>query len=241
MVLTLPLVTVRAAAQSYEFPVEHQHTLRSCRGSLVISPEKIEYKTAHEKHGRAWRYVELQQIKVESKTRLDLLTYEDEKLLAGRDREWRFKLLEGEITPEISALLLAQSTRPLVTSVPPVTDGSPQFEIPVKHLHNFGGCSGALRIYADRVAFESAEKTERSRFWRYTDIQNFSQSERFRFEIVTFETGFGGSKSYNFQLKQELPAQAYNYVWARVYSSKFRRDDGAVTPVRRSDDVHQDR
>jgi hypothetical protein len=219
--LTLMLATVPVAAQSYEFPVEHDHMLRSCRGALVITPEKIEYKTAHEKHARVWRYVELRQVKVESKSRLDLLTYEDEKWLGGRDREWSFKLLEGEITPEISALLLAQSTRPLVTSVPPVTEGSPRFEVPVKHLHNFGGCSGALRIYADRVAFESAEKPEHSRFWRYTDIQNFSQSERFRFEIATFETRFSGPKSYNFQLKQELPAQAYDYVWERVYPSKL--------------------
>lgn len=220
--LTLLLAAVPATAQSYEFTVEHKHTLRSCRGALVITPEKIEYKTADEKHARTWRHVELQQVKVESKTRLELLTYEDDKLLAGRDREWGFKILEGEITPEISALLLAQAARPLVTSVSPVTDGSPQFEVPVKHLHNFGGCSGALRIYPDRMTFESAEKPEHSRFWSYTDVQNFSQSERFRFEIATFETGMGGSKSYNFQLKQELPAQAYDYVWARVYPSKLR-------------------
>ena len=219
--LTLLLATAPAAAQSYEFPVEHDHTLRSCHGALVISPEKVEYKTAHEKHARAWRYVELQQVKVESKTRFELLTYEDEKRLAGRDRRWSFRLLEGEITPEISALLLAQSARPLVTSVPPAPEGSPRFEVPVKHLHKLGGCSGAIRIYADRVAFESSERPDHSRFWRYTDIQNISRSERFRFEIATFETGFGGPRSYNFQLKQELPARAYDYVWERVYQSKL--------------------
>jgi hypothetical protein len=220
--LTLLFAAVPAAAQSYEFPVEHDHMLRSCRGTLVISPEKIEYKTAHEKHARTWRYVELQQVKVESKTRLELLTYEDEKRLAGRDREWGFRLLEGVITPEISALLQAQSTRPLGASVPPAPEGSPRFEVPVKHLHKLGGCSGALRIYADRVAFESTERPDHSRFWRYTDIQNFSQSERFRFEIATFETGIGGPKSYNFQLKRGLPARAYDYLWERVYPSKLR-------------------
>ena len=220
--LTVLLTTVPAAAQSYEFPVEHDHTLRSCRGALVISPEKVEYKTAHAKHARAWGYAELQQVRVESKTRLELLTYEDEKWLAGRDREWSFRLLEGEITPVISALLLAQSARPLVTSVPPAPEDSPRFEVPVKHLHKLGGCSGAIRIYADSVAFESAERPDHSRFWRYTDIQNISRSERFRFEIATFETGFGGPRSYNFQLKQELPARAYDYVWERVYPSKLR-------------------
>jgi hypothetical protein len=112
-----------------------------------------------------------------------------------------------------------------------VTQGPPRFEIPVKHLHKLGGCSGALRIYADRAAFESAERPDHSRFWRYKDIQNFSQSERFRFEIATFETGFVGPKSYSFQLKQELPEQTYDYMWARVYPSKVRRDDGAATTI----------
>src|SRR5262245_7713100 len=118
--LTLLLATIPAIAQSYEFTVEHEHALRSCRGALVITPEKIEYKTPHEKHTRVWRYVERQQVKIESNTRLELLTYEDEKRLAGRDRGWNFKLLEGSITPEVSAFLLAQAMRPLVTSVPPI-------------------------------------------------------------------------------------------------------------------------
>jgi hypothetical protein len=220
-----------AKAQSYEFPVEHEHTLRGCRGTLLITPGQVEYKTAHEKHARTWQDVEIRQIKVSAKTRLELLTYEDEKRLAGRDREWHFKLLAGEITPEISALLLAQAARPLVTSVPPMTEGAPRFEVLVKHLHTFGGCSGTLRIYADRVAFESAEMPEHGRFWRYADVQNFSQSERFRFEVATFESGFGGLKSYNFQLKRELPPQAYDYVWERVYPSKFNRDGAATAPI----------
>jgi hypothetical protein len=137
---------------------------------------------------------------------------------------WRFKILDGEITPEISAILLAHTNRPLVTSVLPVTESTSRFEVSVKHLHNFGGCSGVLKIFADHMRFESAEKPGHSRFWRYPDIHNFSQSERFRFEIAPFETGFGGFKTYNFQLKQELPAQAFDYVWARVYPSKLRRD-----------------
>jgi hypothetical protein len=220
--VTFLFATIPAAAESYEFSVEHEHALLSCRGTLVITPEKIEYKTTHEKHARAWRYDELQQVKVESKTKLELLTYEDEKLLLGRDRTLRFKLLDGEITPEISSLLLAHATRPLVTSVPPVTVGTPQFEAQVKHLHNFGGCEGVLRIFADQVTFESVDNLEHSRFWRYPDIRNYSQSDRFRLEIWTFETVFGGSKTYNFQLKRELPQQSYDYLWSRVYPSKFR-------------------
>lgn len=216
-----------AAAQSFELSVEHEHTLRNCRGKLVITPEKIEYQTDHKPDARIWEYVEIRQITVVSPVELQLATYEDQKQMAGRDRIFKFRLLEGRITPEISSLLLEKATRPIATSVMPQSAGVPQFEVPVKHLHTFGGCSGTLKIYADRIVYESLTD---ARYWRYGDVQNFSQSERFRFEIVTFEDKIGGSKAYNFQLREELPVRAYDYVWAHVYPSKYRRDDRLVQP-----------
>lgn len=219
-----------ATAQSFELPVEREHTMRDCRGTLVISTDRIEYRTDHKQDARAWRYDELRQIKIESPAEIKLVSYEDRKLMLGRDRVFKFKLLEGEISPEISAFLMERATRPLVTSVAPATEGELRFEVPVKHLHKFGGCLGTLKIYSDRAVYESKEMPQDARYWRYSDIQNFSQSERFRFEIVTFESKFGGPKAYNFQLREELPAEAYDYVWARVYPSKFRRDDQLAQP-----------
>jgi hypothetical protein len=220
------------AAQVHEFPVEHDHTWRSCRGALVIGPERIEYKTENEEHARAWTYDELKQIKVVSPTALELTSYEDQKLMLGRDRVFPFKLLESEITPEISALMMGRATRPLVTSVPPTNGGEPRFATPVKHLHTTGGCAGTLKIYPDRMVFEAAEKREHTRFWRYADIQSFSQPTRYRFEVISFEGQLGGAdRSFNFQLKRELPEEAYDYVWARVYPSKLRRDENMAQPL----------
>lgn len=224
------LFTIPAAAQTFEFQVEHEHMRRGCRGTLTITPEKIEYKTDHKEDSRTWSYTELKQIKIESPTSIELVSYEDQKRLLGRDRVYKFRVLEGEISPETSALLMAKATRPLVTSVMPEAAGTPVFEAPVKHLHRLGGCVGTLRIYPDRVVYESKDMPSDSRYWRYGDIQNFGQSERFRFEIVTFEDKFGGPKAYNFQLRDELPARAYDYVWARVYPSKFRHDDRLAQP-----------
>lgn len=209
-------------AQSSEYQVEHQHTLRNCRGTLIIRAEGIEYKTAHKKDSRSWRYVDIRQIKVESPTALEIVTYEDQKRMFGRDRIFKFRLLGGQITREVSALLMAQAKHPLVTSVLPVSGGTPTFEIPVKHLHTFGGCEGVLRIYPDRAIYESKDQPTDSRYWRYSDIQGFGWPSRFRFEITTFEDKFGGpTKVYNFQLKEDLPAQAYDYIWVRVYPSEY--------------------
>lgn len=226
-VTILLLCTSSSFAQSFTLSVEHEHTLRNCRGTLVIAPQQISYQTDYRPDARIWEYVEIRQITVTSPVELEIATYEDQKRMAGRDRIFKFRLLEGRITPEISALLSEKLTRPLVTSVPPQSEGVPQFAIPVKHLHTFGGCSGMLKIYADRVVFDS--QTD-ARFWRYSDIQSFSHSERFRFEIVSYEKKIGGAKAYNLQLKEVLPAQAYDYVWTRVYPSKFRRDDRPAQP-----------
>jgi len=219
-----------AMAQSYEFAVEHDHTFGGCRGKLIITPERVEYRTEYKEHSREWRYTDLRQIKIASPKRIELASYEDRKWWMGLDRVFEFKLLEGEITPEISALLVERAARPVVTSVTPKTEDAPAFEVPVKHLHRFGGCIGTLKIYPDRVVYESQDMPPDSRYWRYPDIRNFSQSERYRFEIISFEDKFGGPKAYNFQLREDLPATAYDYVWARVYPSKLRRDEHLPQP-----------
>ena len=210
------------AAQSFEFSVEHQHTFRNCRGTLTITADKIEYETTHPKDSREWRYVDIRQIKVVSPTALEIVTYEDQRRMLGRDRIFKFRLLKGEITQEISALLMANATRPVATSVMPVSAGSPTFEIPAKHLHTFGGCEGMLRIYPDRVTYQSEDMPTDSRYWRYADIQSFGQPTRYRFEITTFEDKLGGPmKVFNFQLKEDFPTRAYDYLWVRVNPSDF--------------------
>lgn len=213
------LLAPSAFAQRFTLLVEHEHTLRNCSGTLVITPEKIVYQTDEKRDAREWEYRDIRQLTIVSPVALELATYEDQKRMIGRDRLFKFKLTTGRITPDITALLAAQVTHPLVTSVPPRNDGTPQFVVPVKHLHALGGCAGTLRIYEDRIEFES--QTD-ARFWRYRDLQNVSHSERFRFEIVSYEDQLGGWKAYHFQLKADLPAPAYDYVWARVYPTKFQ-------------------
>lgn len=222
ILLTIAFAVTPTFAQSFEFEVEHKHTLRNCRGKLLISQDGIEYQTDHKKDGRTWLYLDIRQVKVESPTEIEITSYEDKKWMPGQDRTFKFKLLEGKISPDIAALLMNKAKRPVVTSIMPESEGEPVFQIPVKHSHTFGGCEGMLKIYPDRITYESSDQPSNSRYWRYTDIQNFSHSSRFRFEITSFEDKLGGPKSYNFDLKEEMPAQMYDYVWMRVYPVKFQ-------------------
>ncbi len=217
--VTVPRVGV---AQAFDFAVEHQHTFRNCRGTLSITADTIEYKTNHKEDSRSWKYVDIRQIKIDSPTSLEIVGYEDQKRMLGRDRIFKFKLVQGQISQEVSALLMANATRPVATSVLPETAGSPVFEIPVKHLHTLGGCAGVLKIYPDRVTYESSDEPSESRYWRYTDIQNFGRSSRYRFEITTFEDKTGGpTRAFNFQLKQDFPETAYDYLWLRLNPTDY--------------------
>ena len=214
LVLSAPIAT---QAQSFEFSVEHQHTLRSCRGTLTITAEKIEYQTAHKEDSRAWRYLEIRQIKVVSPAKLEITSYEDQKRMLGRDRIFIFKLLDGQISPEISALFMEKTNYPVATSVMPETSASPKFEIALKHLHTFGGCEGILKIYADRVLYQSAEKAENSRYWRWSDIQSISRSGPYQFSISSFESQLvGPTKSFNFALKKRMDEALYDYLWDKI-------------------------
>lgn len=231
------LFAAAALAQSFEFPVKHEHTLSNCRGKLVITPDKIEYQTEHKQDTRSWQYTELRQIKVLSSISLEVVTYEDQTRLAGRDRIFKFTLLAGQLTPEISALLMKAAPRPIVTSVLLSAQEEPRFTVLVKHLRPLNGSTGTLKIYNDRIVYEASDKITESRYWRYSDMQNFSHSERYRFEIVTYEDGIGGLKAYDFQLREELPAGIYDYVWRRVYPSKFQPQE-KLSPL--SDEVRKE-
>ncbi len=213
---------VSAMGQSYEFLVEHRHALRNHTGKLIITPEQIEYRTDHKNESRVWKYNELQQITIASPSEVVLKSYEDQKRMLGMDRIYKFNLLDGRITPEISALLLAKSPRPPAVSIMPTGDDAPAFIVPVKHLHRFGGCNGVLKIFNDRIVYAAESESDDSRYWRFADVRSFSQSERFRLEIFSFEESFAGSKAYNFQLREDLPDGAYDFIWQRVYPSRFQ-------------------
>ena len=209
-----------ATAQSFEFAVRHDHLLKDCRGTLKISDSGVEYQTPHSKDGRKWKFQEIQTIEVKSPTQISLITYEDQKRYFGKDRAFEFELLSEKVKPELSAFLLAHVTRPMIVAVLPET-AKPAFEFPVKHLHAITGATGTLRFYPDRVVFQSAREGD-SRLWRLSDIERFSQPDRYRFQIVTHVPKAGWpTEIYNFQLMEDLPPAVYDYLWVRLHPSSY--------------------
>ena len=213
-----------AAENQFQYNVRHHHTLKDCQGGLTITNTGVEYETAHKNDSRKWSFNEIRLLRVESPTEISVLTYEDQKRYIGKDRMFSFQLVEGKVSADLSAFLLARVKRPMVLAVlPPLSQDAeqPAFEIPVKHLHTIEGAMGVLRIYSDRIIFQAAREGD-SRFWRLSDISRFAQPDRYRFQITSDVPMTGGpTEIYNFQLLNELPAGVYDFLWVRLHPSSY--------------------
>jgi hypothetical protein len=205
-----------ASAQEFTFPVEHNHTFKSCKGDLIINGEGVEYRTTHKDHSRKWTYTDIKLITLVSPTQITVLTYESRLLTLGRDETFQFKVLKGELSTDVNDFLLAHVSRPLATSFVK-SEENPQYAIPVRHRQSFGSDQGTLKVYADGIAYESAS-TKNSRRWRWTDIQSMSRMGPYQFSVTTYEPKFGGpTRTYNFDLKERMEDSVYDYLWARIY------------------------
>lgn len=222
----------------YTYKVAHDHRIGRGDGELRITEAGIEYRGASEgeaRHDSVWRDDDIKRLEL-SKTGLRVVTYEatqfpliprntpkireGKSVRLGSEREHEFRLVEGEITPEVVRTLLARFKRPVATSVLPNEDeesGHLIFEIPVFHRQRAGGASGTLRVYEDYIAFNS-EQEGHSRYWRYEDIRDIGNLGRYKFEIATYEGQFGtDGRSYIFDLKRPMTSREYDQLWAKIY------------------------
>jgi hypothetical protein len=212
---------VPGMSQTFEYSVKHRHILKDCRGVLKINPEGVEYKTNYLKDSRKWIFADIRTFELKSADKISIITYEDQKRWIGKDKVFEFALLDKKATPELSAFLLSRIEKPMELAVLPIDAEKPAYEIAVKHLRAITGTRGVLRIYPDKVAYITSTAGD-SRYWRISDIQRFSQPDRYRFEIVSYLPKAGGpTEVYNFQLIHDLPQGAYDYLWVRLHPSSY--------------------
>lgn len=207
-----------ALAQEFSYRVEHDHAIGSCKGELIINQDAVEYRTDNKEHARKWSYADIEMIKLSSPRNLKIITYESVRIGLGRDRTFEFKLLDAELTKELSDFLLRRVERPISTTFVASSNEKIEYAIPARHRHSFGGCQGTLKVSADGVIYESQQRQESSRYWRWSDIKSVSRTGPYQLSITSFEPKFGGpTKTFNFDLKQEMNDALYEYLWARVY------------------------
>jgi hypothetical protein len=206
-----------ANAQEFTYKVEQDRLKGHRDGELIISDRGVEYRaTKREKESRAWTYTDIKLLEILSPTRVRIWTYKDRKILFGKDQSLTFKIVEGQIDQTVNNFLRERIARPFVTSFVEAEETT-LAQIPVKHSHRFGGCEGTLKVYTDRLVYESQTGHD-SRSWRWTDIRAVGRSDVYRFDVETFEPQLGASsRSFNFILKEQMPDRTYDLIWSRVY------------------------
>ena len=230
----------------FTFRVAHDHRIGKGIGELRITESGISYRgesADEERHSQVWRDTDVKRLEI-SKTELHITAYEAARIpliprkvpfsrggksvRAGSERTHVFRLIKGEITPDVVNMFLARFKRPVTTSVLPEGDaesGKLLFEIPVFHRRRAGGDSGILLVYEDRVMF-AAEAGDRSRYWRYPDIRDIGRIDRYQFEIATYED------RYIFDLKRPMTDVEYDLFWKGVYENEQSPRLRPVPPVK---------
>lgn len=221
--------------------VEHLHGIGAGKGELRVTPAGIEFLPANEREvrdRRVWTDEDIKRLEI-TRTRIRVVAYEagNVPILPGRifgrtrsiprgsERAFTFHLLEGEMTPEIVALLLKRFSRPVVTSVfPPAAENETSlFEVPVFHRHRTGGVSGMLRAFPKYLIFQSDGDGDDSRYWRYSDLRDIARLGPRQLEIATDESQAGtDGRSYVLDLKRPLTETEYDRLWLRFHEGRER-------------------
>lgn len=214
--LALSIGTPALAAGQLEFPVSTGHLGHGSRGTLMFDDSGVEYKTSKKDANRRWTYDEIKQVQVRTPTQLVLRTYDDRGAFRWwTDRDVAFEVTDGEFTPELSAFLLKATSRPVLMAVLPPPSGRLRDSAPVKHLHGRAGEAGDLLLYENALVFRTTRPGE-SRYWRFKDLASVFTSNRFRLSVVAYEGGGGDTRSFDFQLRADLPAGFFDALWSSV-------------------------
>jgi hypothetical protein len=213
-------LALAAAAQSFEFPVRHDHAFRDRPGTLRITSDGVAYtEAAGERpsaHRWTWAWTDIQQLYV-SERRLSILTYQDSTWRLGVDREYAFEAAPGRNFAEVYRFLRQRLDQRLVAALAD-EDVRPLWQVPAKLLGRLWGSEGVLIVGPDRIVYKTA-RPGLSRTWRYQDIENLSSSGPFELTITTFERSkfhYGNRRAFNFQLKQALDETRYDELWRRL-------------------------
>jgi len=188
-------------------------------GELRLGEAAIEFQPAGKQETLRWEYGDIQLLDLVSRTELRLLTYDDVAWKLGRDRELSFELTDGSISDELFELLRSRLQRPAVNRVVEL-DGD-GYRIAAKHLHPLGGCEGELRIDEEAIVFDS-DDDRHDRRWLFTDaVEGVWSSDPYELEIEFREPRAGRPgeiRTWRYQLKQRLDAEAYQQLKRRLYA-----------------------
>lgn len=215
--LSITLATI-AAGQTLTV-TEQKPLWRDGHGKIEITDSGIHYTADDEKDSRVWSWLDVQYFDRISPTEFVILTYEDEKLRLGQDRQYHFKLDEGELTDATFATISARLKRPVTDRVVPRTTNA-SYTIPVKHLHAFGGCEGELEFAKDAIYYRTDNEKDAREWQLGRDVESVWSDDPYHLEIYVADNNrreFSRTRVYRFDLKERLDPEFYRSLKLRLY------------------------
>jgi hypothetical protein len=216
----LMLIFMAQPSAAQTFNVIHEKNLwRDGRGIVEITDKGIDFISEKEKNSRSWKYEDIQYFDRISSKEFTILSYEDNSMLLGRDKQYHFLITEGELTEGIFDQLKSRLNKPATNrQFPKVVNF--RYELPVKHLHTFGGCEGTLQFTEDEIYYVTDNKKD-AREWRLdTDIQSIWSVDRYQLEIHAYDNNrreFSRTRVYKFDLKEPLDPEVYRSLKLKLY------------------------
>ena len=209
-----------AALSAETFSVTLKRTLwRDGRGTVAIDDQGIAYTANNNKRHLRWGWLDIQYFDRVSRKEFVVLTYKDQRLLLGRDREYRFVIAGGELSDELFAMVSHHLNRPVTDRVPPAKVAE-RYAIPVKHERTFGGSEGELQFSDDAVYYVTQDKTDGRTWLMDRDIVSVWSDDPYRLEIRAYDNNrreFGRTATYKFDLKQKLDPEFYRELKLKLY------------------------
>jgi len=189
------------------------------KGTITITDEGIAFEAKKKKNSRKWGWLDIQYFDRISETEFVILTYHDQKRYFGRDRSYRFVIKDGALTDELFRKIAARLGRPVTNRVVRPA-AHVRYEVPVKHLHKFGGCEGALRFTDDTIYYVT-DHAKDAREWRLDrDVQSVWSADTYRFEVHAYDNNrreFSRTRVYKFDLKKPLDRGYYRKLKLKLY------------------------
>ncbi len=188
-------------------------------GVIEITDEGIAYKSVDKDESRVWRYPDIQYFDRIGRKEFVILTYQDQRVMLGRDRQYHFVITDGELSDSTFQTISQRLGKPVTNRVVPDGLGS-ESTIPVKHVHTLGGCEGELKFTRDAIYYVTAHEEDGRQWLLDRDLQSVWSADRYQLEIYAYDNNrreFSRTRNYRFDLKEPLDPEFYRQLKLKLY------------------------
>ena len=225
--LPLLLLALPLAGAETSFEVKWKKALRpDVAGTLSVREDGIRFQPSKEtKQVLEWSFEDVQHFDRASQSEVAIQSYIDSMLRLGRDRWYRFVLIDSEFSDELHARVVNRIGRPATDRVArePV---DAELAIPAKNVRLLRGSEGVLYFTPEWIVYSTSRRGH-SRAWRLDrDVDAVWSSDPYRLEVHVL----GGSEAfarqtdtYRFSLKRRLDRTYYDELRIRLHSLRNLR------------------